>query len=168
MCYYDRQVSGVHQLRHLTPRTSHHSTNIVMGKWIFKDKFHSDGSLAARRLDRFFEGFLSSTTSTTMRLSVQLSSRHHLCYTYHFLRTAAAHSLTWDENAFHPVRLALICTDFYCLYSVLSLWIVAAAVRTWGFNLKGVGCFFMTISKRLLLVSPEAVCLLQKSLYCLK
>lgn len=40
------------------------------------------------------------------------------------------------SSMFQVVHLTLIRNDFYCFYSILFLWIVAAAVRTTDFNSK--------------------------------
>jgi hypothetical protein len=44
--------------------------NAVTSKWIFKHKFHSNGTLARHKVRWVVHGFTSSTESTTMRLSV--------------------------------------------------------------------------------------------------
>ena len=49
--------------------------NVITGKWVFRQKFHGDGSLAVIKLGGLFVVFRTSTTSTMTRCSVQLSNR---------------------------------------------------------------------------------------------
>jgi hypothetical protein len=56
----------------LVPRPP--SANIVSGKWVFRQKFHSDGSLSAIKLAGFVVVSLSSMGLTTMKLSLLLLS----------------------------------------------------------------------------------------------
>jgi hypothetical protein len=61
----------------LVPRLSR--ANIVTGKWIFKYKFHVDGSLDRYKARCVLCGFThSDPVLTTTKLSVPSSSRHYL------------------------------------------------------------------------------------------
>jgi len=56
----------------LVPRPP--GANVVSGKWIFKHKYNSDGSLARHKARWVIRGFSQQYASTTTRRSVRLSN----------------------------------------------------------------------------------------------